>query len=619
MLFIKGEIKMSLNSLSEEKQIPDIRNSKEIMNFLDTIDPHKTKFKSAYRGNPLLKKAGEKFEWTEQMVKEIIKCKEDPIYFIERYVTIIHLDRGKVPFILWDFQKEMILSMVQNRFSIFATARQVGKSTTTCAFLLWYILFNEDKVVALLANKADTAREILGKVRLSYSLLPKWMQSGIAEGGWNKGSINLENGCKIFASATTPDTVRGWSVNLLFLDEVAHVEGWEDFERSVMPTISSSTTSKIIMVSTPKGLNHFYKYWTLANKDQTTKDWNNYHPLKVNWNQVPGRDEEWYKNTLKECSHNTDFFNQEFGVEFLGSTDTLIAGWKLKELVHKTPIHYDAGLSKYIDAVAEHQYILVADCAHGKGRDYAAFNIFDISQMPFRICTTYRSNKITPYDFTMVMTQTSLGYNKAAILVENNDIGKVVTQILEQEFEYENILYSRPGGRLGKVLSGGFTEGAEAGVATAPIMKQVGCSLLKLLIEQNQLIVEDFNTIEELSTFVKKGNSWKADEGYHDDLVMTLMIFAWASDQPYFKELANFNPIKNVRDSSDSDMDNMMLPFGFLNESPDDEIMEARALDDPWAMEWSKGEYIRDDDGLPGYFDDYNKQQKLLMGEWVGT
>lgn len=590
-----------------KESIDDIfpQKDEDIAKFLDNIDPFKKHGSKAYRGNSLLKRAGEKFEWNEIMLKEWIKCSQDPIYFIETYVKIIHLDKGRMTFKLRDYQKDMVKTMHEHRFSILATARQVGKSTTTCAYILWYILFHKDKCVALLANKGETAREILGKIRLAYSLLPKWIQAGIVEGGWNKGSINLENGSMVFATATSSDAVRGYAINLLFLDEVAHVEGWEQFEASVLPTISSSETSKVIMVSTPNGMNHFNKYWVLANKEHTDEHWNGYWPVRVSWEQVPGRDMQWYKDILNTMSGNLDKFNQEYGVEFLGSSDTLIAGWKLKNMVHETPIHYDQGLSQYIAPQEDHLYIVTADVSHGKGLDDSAFHVIDITEMPFRIAATFKSNQTVPYEFTDIMQKTAQSYNKAYILVENNDIGKVVTQLLQVEFMYEWLLYSGgiKGGKNGKTLTAGFSGNAEIGVGVTKLLKIQGCSLLKLLIEGDKLLVPDLSTIEELSTFIRKGPSYQAEEGKKDDLVMALVIFAWATDQAYFKDLSNINAIQHVRDKTDQELEEALIPFGILDYSAAEEAtkIEKRRNLDMLSDAWQDSYRIIVEDNNTGY------------------
>lgn len=530
--------------------------------------------KTSYRGNVLLKQIGEVINWTPKLIAEYLKCQADPIYFIETYVKIVELDKGLVPFILRDYQREMILSAVYNRYTILATARQVGKSTTMVAFLLWYVLFSADKTVALLANKGETAREILGRVHTSYQNLPKWLQQGVF--GWNKGSIHLENGSRIIAAATSSSAIRGYAINVLMLDEAAFIEGWDDFESSVMPTISSSKESKVIMVSTPNGLNHFYSYWVKANKIYATDPiekakWNGFNPIMVNWDQVPGRDEEWRRQTLASMGGSQEKFNTEYGVEFQGSSGTLIAGWKLKELAPNmaSPIAERDHLSQYQSPEKGHIYMIVADTSHGKGLDSSAFHVIDITKIPFDIVAVYRNNMVVPEDYATILNRIGKLYNDAHILCENNDMGSVVTHILQAELEYENILFTtaqQGTGRGGKKLVSGATgdQRIEAGIRTTKPVKALGCSLLKLLIEQNQLPITDFHTIEELSRFSKKGTSYEAEAGSQDDLVMGLVLFAWIANQDAFRELTDIHAVRSIREINEAQFEENMSPFGFI-------------------------------------------------------
>jgi hypothetical protein len=524
----------------------------------------------SYNGNPNLKRAQQKMSFTPHMVEEWLRCSVDPVYFTEKYMKIISIDKGLINFDLYDYQKNMVSSMQENRFTIIATARQAGKSTTTCAFILWYIIFHQDKTVALLANKGDTAREILGRVQLAYQHLPKWLQQGVTE--WNKGSFVLENNSRVIASATSSDAIRGYSINLLFIDEAAFIENWDEFFTSVYPTISSGTESKIILVSTPNGLNHFYKLWLNAVENR-----NGYNPIKVLYNDVPGRDEEWRLNTLAAMNFDTEKFDQEYNVEFMGSSGTLIAGWKLKELAYKDPIHQHEGLYVYHPPVPNKSYVCVVDVSRGKGLDYSAFTIIDVSQMPYVQVCVFRNNNVTPIDYADIIYQVVKNYNRAAVLVEINDIGEQVSHSLHNDFEYDNILFTEHAGRVGKRITSGFNQNSkdiDKGIRTTKTVKGIGCSLMKLLIEQNQLIINDFNTIKELSTFSRKFSSYEAESGCHDDLVMCLVLFAWLSDQQYFKEYTNINTLMKLRDKTEEEVLNDLLPFGFVDigESVEDTV-----------------------------------------------
>ena len=510
-----------------------------------------------YNGNHNLKKGGVQIDWTPDLVQEYLKCSQDPVYFCETYMKIINVDEGLIPFGMYGYQKEMITSMADNRYTIITTARQTGKSTTTCGFILWYILFHSEKTVALLANKGDTAREILSKIQLAYEHLPKWLQQGVRE--WNKGSFELENNSRVIATATSGNNIRGYAINLLFIDEAAFIANWEEFFTSVLPTISSGKSTKIVLVSTPNGLNHFHKLWTGAN-DGT----NNFNPIKVMWSEVPGRDETWKKDTLAAMGNDTEKFNQEHCCEFLGSSGTLIAGWKLKELTFKLPRLAGEGVSQYEAPVPDNKYVMVCDVSRGKGLDYSAFQLIDTTAMPYRQVMVYRNNLISPIDYAEVIHRIAKTYNNAAILVESNDIGQQVADTIYQEYEYENILFTESAGRSGKKISSGFSSGSDIGVRTTKSVKAVGCSILKLLIEQNQLILHDHQTIKEISTFSKKANSYEAESGCHDDLVMGLVLFAWLSDQQYFKDMTDINTLMRLREKTEDDWDRELIPFGFI-------------------------------------------------------
>lgn len=512
-----------------------------------------------YNGNRNLKRNGVNIDWTPTLIQEYIKCSGDPIYFCENYVKIVNVDNGLMPFYPRGYQIEMIESMANNRNTIIATARQSGKTTSVVGFILWYILFNQDKTVALLANKGDTAREILGKIQLAYEHLPHWLQQGVLE--WNKGSFVLENNSRVIASATSGSAIRGYSINLLFIDEAAFVENWDEFFTSVFPTISSGKTTKVVLVSTPNGLNHFYKIWLNAIEQR-----NNYNPIKVTWEDVPGRDEEWKQQTLSSMNFDYEKFAQEYCVEFQGSSGTLIAGWKLKELVHMTPIHEKLGMSQYKKPEPNKNYVCVADVSRGKGLDYSAFHIIDVSKMPYEQVCVFRDNLLSPTDYAEVLHRTCKLYNNCVLLIEINDIGEQVSSMLIDDFEYENILYTESAGRSGKRITTGFGKNVDKGIRTTQSVKSIGCSILKLLIEQNQLIINDFNTIDELSTFSRKANSYQAEQGHHDDLAMGLVLFAWLSNQNYFKELTDINTLMKLREKTDEELMEDLSSFGFLDD-----------------------------------------------------
>ena len=527
-----------------------------------------------YLGNPNLKNVGQNVEWTEETLQEYVKCKDDPEHFIRSYVKIIHVDQGLVPFEMYDYQKDMIHKFNDNRFVICKMPRQTGKSTTIISFLLHYILFNESVNVAILANKGAVARELLSRLQLAYEHLPKWLQQGVLV--WNKGNIEVENGSKVIASATSSSAVRGSSFNIIFLDEFAHVPQniAEQFFTSVYPTISSGESTKVLIVSTPLGLNMFYKMWVEAEEGRSE-----YVPIEVHWSEMPGRDGKWKEQTIKNTSEVQ--FTQEFECEFVGSTYTLIAPSKLRTMVFKNPIHESNNLTVYEHPVKNHTYALVADTAQGKGVDFSAFSVFDVSEMPYKQVAVYRDNQISPMLYPNVIYNVGNKYNSAHVLVEVNDIGSQVADTLHYDLEYENIMIITMRGRAGQQIGGGFAKNIQLGLRTSKQIKRIGCATLKDLIEQDQLIIPDFNTIKELTTFALQNNTYQAEEGSHDDLAMTLVIFGWLVQQRYFKEMTNMDIRKKMWEEQMDTLEQDMLPFGII-----DDGMEAETFVDGDGQKW---------------------------------
>lgn len=520
-------------------------------------------FASGYNGNPLLKKARKELSWTPEQILEWRKCKQDPIYFAEKYIKIVHVDDGLIPIRLYDYQKEIITKITNHRRVTVCTSRQAGKTTTAAAVILHYILFNKHKTVALLANKGDAAREILDRIQLSYESLPDWMQQGVVE--WNKGNIELENGCKVLAAATGSGTIRGKSVALLYIDEAAFVENWEEFFASVFPTIASGKKTKILFTSTPNGLNHFYKTCMGAQADREGEEWNGYEYVEVPWQKVPGRDEKWRHETLAAMNFDHEKFAQEFECAWLGSSGTLISGAVLKALVAKVPLFDRDGLTIYEEPIRDHQYAIVADVSRGKGLDYSACQVIDVTKMPYNQVAVYRNNMVTPQDYSGTLHQLAKRFCNASILVEINDNGQQIADSLHFDYEYDNIIYTENAGARGKRISAGFARrgkfGIDRGVRTSTTVKAIGCSMLKLLVEGQQLLVNDHNTIYELSRFSKKGKSYEAEPGANDDLAMGLVLFGWMSDQQYFKDLTNINTLHTLREKTDEELENELDTF----------------------------------------------------------
>ena len=530
-----------------------------------------------YLGNPNLKKKSTSIEFTPEMVQEYLRCTNDPVYFCERYIQIVHVDHGLIPLALYDYQKSIVKAITTNRRVAVNTSRQAGKTTTAVAVILHYILFNDYKTIALLANKGDAAREILDRIKIAYEALPKWLQQGVIE--WNKGSVEFENGCKIIAGATSSSAIRGKSISFLYIDETAFVENWDEFFASVFPTISSGETTKILFTSTPNGLNHFYKTCEGAKENR-----NGYVYLEVPWWEVPGRDERWKEETLAAMDFDRDKFNQEFCCEFIGSSGTLIDGSKLKQLVFKNPVKETEHMKVYESPENDRVYVCVADVSRGKGLDYSALHVVDITEMPYKQACVYRDNMITPIDYAEVIHSLSKRYNDAYILIEINDIGEQVSDILHYDYESEGILYTESAGRSGKRITGGFGTSTDRGIRTTKSVKAIGCNMLKLILEQDQLIINDFNTINELSTFSRRGNSYEAESGCHDDLVMGLVLFSWLTDQAFFKEITDINTMAMLKQRNEQEMLDNLLPVGFntYDQAEDERQTTQHIIDTSW-------------------------------------
>ena len=525
-----------------------------------------------YLGNQNLKEAGIDIQFTEEQVIEYMKCAKDPIYFIEKYVKVVSLDEGLVPFKLYDFQEDMVQTVHDNRFTIAKLPRQSGKSTTMVAYMLHYIMFNQNMNVAILANKQSVAKDILSRLQLTYEYLPLWLQQGIVE--WNKASVKLENGSKIIASSTSSSAIRGGSYNCILLDEFAHVPTniAEEFFNSVYPTISAGQNTKVIMISTPNGLNMFYYYWKGATKKPGEDGKNDYIPIEVQWDEVPQypggplRDEKWKEDTIANTS--AEQFQQEFICDFLGSQNTLISSAKLRIMNWATPKTKDAdGLWIYEDPKEDRDYFITVDTSRGQGKDYSAFVVVDATDMPYKMVARYRNNTISPMVYPTVIRAVATKYNKASVLIEINDIGGQVADILHQDLEYENVMMTTYKGRAGQVMSSGFggsSSQSQLGVRTTMPVKKLGCSILKSLIEEDKLLVEDVDTINELITFIAKKNSLEADDGHTDDLVMSLVLFAWMTRQDYFKSITDADIRSQIYEEKIRDIEDELMPFGFI-------------------------------------------------------
>ena len=522
---------------------------------------------TAYKANPLLKQRGVEIPYTKEQIKEVIKCSQDPEYFLHNYIKVISLDEGIVPFHPYPFQKELVHSFHDNRFTICKLPRQSGKSVTVTAYLIHQAIFRDNINIAILANKRETAYELMAKLQTSYENLPKWMQQGIL--AWNKGSIELENGSRITASSTSSSAVRGFSYNIVMLDEFAFVPTnvADEFFSSVYPTISSGKSTKVIIVSTPCGMNHFYKLWHDAEKGK-----NSYNPIEAHWSEVPGRDEKWREETIANTSEQQ--FQQEFECDFIGSAGTLIAPSKLKALVYDEPMESSGGLDLYENPIKGHEYLMTVDVSRGMKLDYSAFLLFDITSYPHKLVGKYRNNEIKPMLFPDIIVQVAKRFNNAWILCEVNDIGDQVASIIFYDMEYENLLMTSMRGRAGQVLGMGFSGGkTQLGLKMAKAPKKLGCSNLKQMVESDKVLFKDFQIINELTTFVEKRNSFEAEEGCHDDLVMCMVMYAWAVAQDYFVEMTDQNVREELYEKDKRQLEEDMSPFGFIMDGTEDDVI----------------------------------------------
>lgn len=522
---------------------------------------------SSYNSNPLLKPCGTIHSFTLHEAQEYKKCEADPIYFIENYVKVVSVDHGLVPLILHDFQKEMVLNFWKKRFNVVLAARQVGKSTIVAAFFVWYTLFHKDKVCAILANKAMVAREILSRYQKAYENIPKFLQQGVIT--FNKGSVELENGSKIMAASTSSSAIRGFSLNVVFLDEYAFVHPGvaDEFFTSVWPTLSSGKKSKMIISSTPNGFNHFYKIWNEAEQGM-----NGFHSQFVHWSDMPGRDEKWRKEQFRILGE--DKFSQEMEAEFLGSSNTLIHSSDIKNMSPIKPIHVSDSLKifrhpeKYDqnkDGTMEHKYVIVCDPARGTGNDSSAFVVFDVTNYPIRLAASFQDPLISPLVLPTILDRVAKTYNDAHVLVEINDNGQQVADILWRDLEYENT-----------VIFGGFgAKKSNYGVRTTTSVKRQGCTLFKDMVSSQKIVIDDLDLISEISTFILRQNTYKADVGAHDDLVMCCILFAWFATTAEYQNLSDMNYKQALLAQKMEYIESDVLPFGFIadgiNHIPDED------------------------------------------------
>jgi hypothetical protein len=527
-----------------------------------------------YRNNPKLKPPGVEIQYTQEQLKEYVKCANDPVYFIQKYVKVKTLDKGIMPFELYDYQQKFVSAIHKNRFVISKWPRQSGKSTSVIGYICHYITFNQSVSVAILANRLKTAKdELYSKLQLAYENLPHFLQQGVVE--WNKTSLKLENGSRVICDATSSSAIRGGSFNFLLLDEYAFLPSHvaEEFYSSTYPTISAGTTTKLVIVSTPNGMNHFHKLWVDSNRADGHKLKNKFVPVEVSWRDVPitpggpKRDDVWAAEQIANTS--PEQFEQEYGCSFLGSSNTLISSTKLNVLAPEEHLSEDSdGLKIFEEPDKEKIYFLQADVSRGQGSDYSAFTVIEGTQSPYKMVASYRNNTISPFNFPQIIKKVGEKYNNAYVLVETNDIGGQVSSILYNDLGYENLLMTRIAGRKGQMLSQGFATGkSEMGLRTTAQTKKLGCAILKRLVEEDKILLNDERIIQELMSFVSKSNTYKAEEGQTDDLVMTLVFFAWLTRQEYYSDLIETAKM-NYENAQKPEDDNILF---MMNQEDDNE------------------------------------------------
>lgn len=497
------------------------------------------KYDNCYNGQINLKRTGVKMRLTMGDMEELAKCRDSVEYFLAKYGRIISLDDGVVPFKLYDYQKKMLKTVEDNRFSILMLPRQYGKTTVVAGFLLHQAIFNPKFTIAILANKREQAIEILDRFQTMFEELPWFIQPGVKM--WNKGSLSLGNGTKVFTAATSGSSIRGKSVNLVYLDEFAHIEDDVRFYTSTYPVITSGKKTKVIITSTPNGMNLFYKIWTDSENGR-----NSFARCKVHWSEHPHRDEEWKREQLSNMSEKQ--FAQEFLTEFLGSSDTLLSPTRLQKLTFVPPIEAasDENTWVYAEPQPGRSYVATVDTSEGVGKDYSVISVIDVTETPYRQVAMYRNNTIPPILLAQVAYRIGTAYNEAVLVVESNSVGMQVCDALWYEYEYENMLLSKTKQGDNVVADGGS---AVSGVRTTKKTKLIGCSSLKQLVESETLLIYDYSTVMEFMTFIKKNTSWQAEPGKTDDIVMSLVLFAWFATQPYFSEMVDVDMRKLMRDN----------------------------------------------------------------------
>lgn len=497
-------------------------------------------------------------EYKTEELLELIKCFQDPIYFCNTYCKIVTLDKGLTSTHLFPYQETMIKAVATSNYVICKFPRQSGKTTATSMLCLWLALFNDDYNIGIVAQNEKTAIGILSRVKKAYDNLPEFLKMETIN--WSAKTVVFVNGSMISVSGTSAASARGGSYNFLYLDEFAFVPDHiqHEFYQSTIPTITAGNTGKILITSTPHGLNKFYKIW----KDSENGN-NKFRRVAIEWFEVPGRDEKWRRE--QENLLGKDGFLQEYNCDFLGSTHTLISAKKLQEMSWGEPLQEHDGLDIYKYPTAGHQYIIVADVSQGINLDYSAFIVFDVTKWPITIAAKYQNNKINSIKYAQLLVSIAKNYNNAYCLVEVNNIGIEIADIMFTDFEYTNLFSchnKNKDKKLELTLSDMIGE-SRLGVITSQLVKRLGCNSLKNMIESDRLIIEDHDIIEQLSVFVQFKKSYQAEAGKNDDLVVCLFLFAYLVDSDIYKQLSDKSFRKELLTAFNKTNDEQVGIFGF--------------------------------------------------------
>lgn len=540
--------------------------------------------REAFKGNVHIRKAGYPVAFLPEQIAEYARCARDPIYFIENYVWIKNVDSEElILFKLRGYQLEMVEKMLKNREYICKIPRQAGKSVCVSAVILWYLLFHKNYSILVAAHKAQKACDVLAVVKQMFELLPEWMQPGVIE--WNKGNIIVDTNSRVRAAATSLSSARGDTYNLVYIDEAGFIMPHiaEEFFKSVIPTVSSGQTTKIFITSTPRGLNHFHDMWKAAVSGKSGYAW-----TEIKWHDVPGRDDSFKEKIVSQ--YGLEYWQQEFEAEFIGSSRTLISASKLLGMISVPPKKVVGDVRLYREPEKDRAYVVTVDVAEGLGGDCTIIMVFDVGETPYRIAAIYQSRDIDPYTLPAIIRDVGRSYNNAFVLIETN-FGQIVADVLQQDFEYENVIVTQTkAGKLRQLAGGWGTPKTRVGLKMDTVAKRVGCMALKTLIENDILLVEDEATIEELRRFSVKGKSYAAEAG-HDDLAMALVMFGWLSDQSYFRDLTNTSARAAVTQRNSRAIEETVAPVGlrWTGESETDDMVTAASgdlLDAVWEKQF---------------------------------